>query len=169
MASTLAVDVRSGTNTIPRTPSVCIAEATAAPWLPLDAATQPLARCSSSSVNSLLNAPLILNEPVSCWFSSFNHTLASHISLKYGEYSSGVSRTCAAMRVAARATSAGSRARSIRAPSGATSIGPFSGAVFRAPRCGGRGRRRRSACRDDRRLSAEPHGPESSRVGRHRI
>ncbi len=56
-------------------PSSRAAQATAWPWLPALAATTPAARSSSPSVDSLLTAPRILNEPVRCRFSALSHTV----------------------------------------------------------------------------------------------
>ncbi len=53
------------------TPASRAAQATACAWLPALAATTPAARWASPSVDSLLTAPRILNEPVRWRFSAF--------------------------------------------------------------------------------------------------
>src|SRR5690606_33440289 len=115
IASAFGLAVPSGTNTMPRIPSRCIAYATAAPWLPLEAATQPARRSASSSVSSRLKAPRSLNEPVCCRFSSLRCTSAPVTSEKYGEESSGVRLIHGPMRAAAAAIMPGSAVRSIGA------------------------------------------------------
>lgn len=70
MAATLDGSAPVGTTIVARRPSFPAAYATAAPWLPVDAAMTPRRRASAPSARSLLNAPLVLKDPV-CWvFSS---------------------------------------------------------------------------------------------------
>ena len=114
IASTFVVEVPSGTKITPFVSSFDMAKATAAPWLPLEAATQPAARCFGVNESSLLNAPRSLNEPVNWRFSSFRKTFAPVRSLKNEERSRGVSRICGAMRFAARTTFAGNNSCLIR-------------------------------------------------------
>src|SRR5579872_245787 len=52
------------------------AQATAAPWLPLDCVTMPWRTSSSVSEKIALDAPRILNEPVFCRFSHLKKTRA---------------------------------------------------------------------------------------------
>ena len=55
-------------------PASRAAHATACPWFPALAATTPAARSFSPSVEIVLNAPRILNEPVRWRFSAFSTT-----------------------------------------------------------------------------------------------
>ena len=67
--------------------------ATAWPWLPVEKARTPAARSASVSDSSVLSAPRILKEPVSCRASALTSTVAPQSSSSIGEESRGVRRT----------------------------------------------------------------------------
>src|SRR5487761_174747 len=67
MRDRLAGEDTSGTKIVAGMPSRDAAKATAAPWLPPDAATTPAAGAGRS--RRLANAPLALNDP-ECWRNS---------------------------------------------------------------------------------------------------
>jgi hypothetical protein len=74
VASTFAIGVSRGMNTVARAPASRAAQATAWPWLPALAATTPAARSASVSVPIVLTAPRTLNEPVRWRFSALSST-----------------------------------------------------------------------------------------------
>ena len=84
------------------TPRHAAAQATAAPWLPLDCVTMPWRTSSSVSEKIALEAPRILNEPVFCKFSHFKKTraptsLSSDDEVMIGaRWMRGAMRACAA-------------------------------------------------------------------------
>ena len=70
MRATFAGDDTVGTKIFAGTPSRIAAYATAAPWLPPDAATTPVGGILRSS--KFVNAPRALNDPECCNSSSFS-------------------------------------------------------------------------------------------------
>ncbi len=74
MRSTFAAEEMLGTKIVAVRPSRIAAYATAAPWLPPDAATTPGAGTSRKS--RFANAPRVLNEPACCMNSSLSVTVA---------------------------------------------------------------------------------------------
>src|SRR6266498_3793093 len=70
MRSILAGDETVGTKIRAGTPRCLAAYATAAPWLPPEAATTPAA--GIARVSRCANAPRVLNEPACCRCSSLN-------------------------------------------------------------------------------------------------
>src|SRR5437879_1062806 len=75
------------------------AQATAAPWLPLDCVTIPRAACCSVSERMALDAPRILKEPVFCRFSHLKKSCAPVIAFKDEDVRTGVRWILGAMRV----------------------------------------------------------------------
>ncbi len=73
MRSILAGEATVGTKMRAGTPSLIAANATAAPWLPPEAATTPAG--GTGRQRRLVNAPRALNEPACCSDSSLKTTL----------------------------------------------------------------------------------------------
>src|SRR5262245_16305767 len=86
-------------------PASRAAHATACPWLPALAATTPAARSASPSVEILLNAPRILNEPVRCRFSAFSDTSRPASRENVSDRNTGVIRATPSRRSRAASTS----------------------------------------------------------------
>src|SRR5438105_5257835 len=88
----------AGTKIAAWIPASRAAQATACPWLPALAATTP-ARCSASpSVEILLKAPRILNEPVRCRFSALSTTSRPARRENVSERNTGVTRATPSRR-----------------------------------------------------------------------
>src|SRR5262249_2481882 len=87
-------------------PSSRAAHATAWPWLPALAATTPAARSAGDRLETVLNAPRILNEPVRCKFSAFSTTSRPIRWESMPKPYTGVTRACAPIRSRAARTSA---------------------------------------------------------------
>src|SRR5436305_11165620 len=86
-------------------PASRAAQATACPWLPALAATTP-ARCSASpSVEILLYAPRILNEPVRCRFSALRETSRPASRENVSDRKTGVTRATPSRRARAASMS----------------------------------------------------------------
>src|SRR5258707_7749172 len=83
------------------TPRHAAAQATAAPWLPLDCVTIPFATCFSVRERIAFEAPRILNEPVLCRFSHLKKSWALVIAFKEAEVRTGVRWIRGAMRACA--------------------------------------------------------------------
>src|SRR6476469_959091 len=92
--------------TVAAIPSSRAANATAWPWLPALAAITPAARSASSSVDSLLTAPRILNDPVRWRFSAFSQTRPPVSCDSVSEPYTGVTRARPPSRSRAASTSA---------------------------------------------------------------
>src|SRR3712207_1524976 len=103
MTATFAGLEISGTKMRARTPSRLAAKATAAPWLPPDAAATPAA--GTGFDRRVLKAPLVLNEPACCRNSSFRLTGPSWPNA-FGRVQTGVRRIWGAMRAWAASISA---------------------------------------------------------------
>src|SRR5882762_7391753 len=90
------ITIHAGT---PRHPA---AQATAAPWLPLDCVTIPRAACSSVRERIAFEAPRILKEPVFCRLSHLKKSWAPDMVFSEAEVRTGVRwirgeiRACAA-------------------------------------------------------------------------
>src|SRR5712692_7301235 len=82
----------AGTKIVAAIPASRAAQATACPWLPALAATTPPARSASPSVEILLKAPRILNEPVRCRFSALSATSRPASRENVSERKTGVTR-----------------------------------------------------------------------------
>src|SRR5450755_4200474 len=80
------------------TPRHAAAQATAAPWFPLDCVTIPRLASSALSEKMALVAPRILNEPVFCKFSHLKKIRAPVMASREAEVSTGVRCTRGAMR-----------------------------------------------------------------------
>src|ERR671939_136473 len=87
--------------TVAAIPASRAAHATAWPWFPALAATTPAARSASDSVEILLTAPRILNEPVRCRFSAFSQTSRPHRRENVSDGYAAVTRATPARRVRA--------------------------------------------------------------------
>jgi len=74
MAASLVSRAVSGTKTTPSASTCCMANAHAAPWLPVDAVTMPLSRSAALNERILFSAPRTLKEPVCCRFSHLKYT-----------------------------------------------------------------------------------------------
>ena len=74
VASSFAVGASCGMKIVAAIPASRAAQATAWPWFPALAATTPALRSFSPSVEIVLYAPRILNEPVRWRFSAFSRT-----------------------------------------------------------------------------------------------
>src|SRR5580698_1498169 len=91
------------------TPRHAAAQATAAPWLPLDCVTMPWRTSSSESEKTAFEAPRILNDPVFCRFSHLKKTRApirasSEEDVMIGaRWMRGLMRSCA-IRIASQVT-----------------------------------------------------------------
>src|SRR6266436_5860383 len=72
------------------TPRHAAAQATAAPWLPLDCVTMPFATSSFVRERIAFEAPRILNEPVFCRFSHLKKSCAPVMAFREVEVSTGV-------------------------------------------------------------------------------
>src|SRR5712692_6110165 len=80
------------------TPRHAAAQATAAPWLPLDCVTIPFDASFSVRERIAFEAPRILNEPVSCRFSHLKKSCAPVIAFRDAEVRTGVRRILGEMR-----------------------------------------------------------------------
>ena len=155
MRSRFIAGLVDGTKTSARCPSLVATWATAAPWLPPEAATNPAG--GTSARRTRWNAPRGLNEPV-CWSSSsLSVTGVARPSSPAAISTTGVVRTYVPIRAAAASTSAGvtrvnvldesrqqlaTKSRMCRGPSGA---GTHRFAV--SPPCGSPGECRRTRVR----------------------
>src|SRR6266852_4223361 len=72
------------------TPRQAAAQATAAPWLPLDCVTIPFDASFSVSDRIAFEAPRILKEPVFCKFSHLKNSCAPAIAFREAEVKIGV-------------------------------------------------------------------------------
>ena len=108
-----AGEATAGTKIFAGTPSFIAAYATAAPWLPPEAATTPAA--GTLRISRFANAPRGLNEPV-CWKSSSLSVSGMGPSPSSSPRTSmiGVRRTCGAIRRCAAAIASRSIIRSAR-------------------------------------------------------
>src|SRR5579859_962551 len=95
----------AGTKIVARIPASRAAQATACPWLPALAATTPAARSASPSVEILLYAPRILNEPVRWRFSAFSETSRSASRENVSDRNTGVTRATPSRRARAASMS----------------------------------------------------------------
>src|SRR5216684_864760 len=102
MALAFSVGAVSVIKTHAVTPRHAAAQATAAPWLPLDCVTMPCAASSSVRERIALEAPRILNEPVFCRFSHLKKSCAPAMAFNEADVRTGVRwilgarRSCAA-------------------------------------------------------------------------
>src|SRR6266436_8596230 len=83
------------------TPRHAAAQATAAPWLPLDWVTMPFATSLSVRERMALEAPRILKEPVFCRFSHLKKSCAPVMAFKQVDVRTGVRWILGAMRACA--------------------------------------------------------------------
>src|SRR5713226_7063640 len=83
------------------TPRQTAAQATAAPWFPLDCVTIPFAACFSVRERIAFEAPRILNEPVFCRFSHLRKSCAPVMAFKEEDVRTGVRWIRGAMRACA--------------------------------------------------------------------
>src|SRR6516225_8117619 len=97
----------AGTKIVAAIPASRAAQATACPWLPALAATTPAARSAVPSVEILLKAPRILNEPVRWRFSAFSRTSRAARRENVSERKMGVTRATPSSRARAASMSAG--------------------------------------------------------------
>src|SRR5713226_8324499 len=91
-----------GMTTKAGTPRQTEAQATAAPWLPLDCVTMPREASSSESEKMALVAPRILKEPVLCRFSHLKKRRAPVMASRDAEVRTGVRGMGGARRAGAR-------------------------------------------------------------------
>src|SRR5260370_28544305 len=80
------------------TPRHAAAQATAAPWLPLDWVTMPRATSLSVRERIALEAPRILKEPVFCRFSHLKNSCAPVMAFRDADARMGVRCILRAMR-----------------------------------------------------------------------
>src|SRR6266852_76432 len=83
------------------TPRHAAAQATAAPWLPLDCVTIPFDASFSVRERIAFEAPRILNEPVSCRFSHLKMSCAPVMAFKEADVRTGVRWILGAMSACA--------------------------------------------------------------------
>src|SRR6267143_639369 len=83
------------------TPRHAAAQATAAPWLPLDCVTMPFATPSFVRERIAFEAPRILKEPVFCRFSHLKKSCAPVMAFKDADVRTGVRWLLGVMRACA--------------------------------------------------------------------